>query len=252
MRFFPVGQGDATLVTLADDARILIDAGRDGRTAELLYGALPFFDRRIDVLIISHADTDHIGGAVEVLEKFPTGLILFNGRPETEPGWLEILEKAKEKGIPVLPVSGGDSLRYGDASLKVLWPEGPRNDVETLEDNDASLVLMLEAENVRALFTGDIGFGPENAMTGGDRVRADVLKVSHHGSPNASGYYFIEAVRPSVSVVSVGENRYGHPSERVLDRLSRAGSQVYRTDADGEVHIRARNGVVEVLSCGSE
>lgn len=250
MRFLPVGQGDSALVTTSDGTRILIDAGRDAIASRALYNELPFFDRRLDLIIFSHADTDHIGGALAVIDKFPPGAIIYNGKPGTEAAWLDIEETARERGIPLVAVAAGDTIREGNTVLRVIWPRTTEG--IALEDNDASLVIALEAEGMRALFTGDIGFASENAMTGKGLARADVLKVSHHGSPNASGYYFIEAIHPSVSVVSVGENRYGHPAVRVLERLRHAGSAVYRTDTDGEVHIRAKNGVIEVLSQGTE
>ena len=104
--------------------------------------------------------------------------------------------------------------------------------------NEASLVVMLEAGKSRALFTGDIGFSTENVLLEkGYNLKADALKVGHHGSKNSSGENFIAAVQPMVSIIGVGKNRYGHPTPRVLETLGLAGSKVYRTDSDGTIKI---------------
>lgn len=251
IRFLPVGQGDAALITYGR-LRVLVDAGPRALTAALVREHLPFFDRHIDLLILTHADTDHIGGAEVVLEKFPVRAIVYNGMPEEELAWLDLRAVAEKKGVPVIAFSRGDRIVYEGAVLEGLWPRKEHTASigreMALEDNDASLVFAFEAEGVRALFTGDIGFAAENELIAAGFERADVLKVSHHGSPNASGLYFVEAVRPSISVVSVGENRYGHPAPRVMTRLAQAGSSVYRTDTDGEVRLRITDGFVEVLS----
>jgi len=239
--FLDVGQGDGQLIVLAPDSglpvKIIIDGGRDRKVLNALDGALGRSNNKyVDVVILTHPDLDHFGGLVEVLRSYDVGLFISNGLSAESAAFGALQEWLARKNIPAVALMEGDVIKYRGSVFSVISPD--KELLAAAESNEASLVIMLEASGSRVLFTGDIGFPAENALLKkGYDLRADVLKVSHHGSPNSSGENFIAAVRPKVSVIGVGQNRYGHPAPRVLEVLRLAGSLVHRTDLDGTVKI---------------
>jgi len=152
----------------------------------------------------------------------------------------------EEKQIPIILVEAGSKIIYRENLLEVLSP-----DQELLVDkeiNESSVILKLESQGIKALFTGDAGFLTENYLTTSQVVNldVDVLKVAHHGSKYSSGANFLAATTPLISVIEVGKNNYGHPTEATLNRLKSIGSAVYRTDENGTVRLVVRDGKIAV------
>ncbi|MBT9175437.1 MAG: ComE operon protein 3 [candidate division WS2 bacterium] len=238
-----VGQGDSQLVILASEdgrsaIKILIDGGRDKTVLTALDKALGNLNNKyLDLVIATHTDLDHIGGLIEVARRYDIGMFISNGREGTSEAYNVLKETLAERAIPAIALLEGDVIRYGDNTLTVLSPDKAL--VKSKSVNEASLVMMLQSENTKTLFVGDIGFSTENMLLKKkEDLTADILKVGHHGSKNSSGENFIAAVRPTVSVIGVGKkNRYGHPAPRVLETLLLADSRVYRTDEDGTIKI---------------
>jgi competence protein ComEC len=234
-----VGQGDAILIEGPHGNRILVDGGPTaGAINEALGRNLPFDDRRIDLVALTHAQTDHLGGLPEVIEQYDVGAVLNTPRTGDSllyDSWLVKLERA---GLPVTIADRGQRIDLGDgASLDVLAPDEEDALLSTYDLNEASLVLRLTMGEVSFVLTGDLDEdGEEALLRSGADLSATVLKIGHHGSRSSTSPAFLAAVDPLVDVLSVGEaNRFGHPTDDVLQRLE--GDLVLRTDVDGDVRI---------------
>ncbi len=233
--FLDVGQGDSELVRLPGGVDILIDGGQaDERAVREIERILPFFDRYIDLVIMTHAEADHFGGLIDVLARYTVGAFLWNGVRGTAASLVDLEEKLAEHEVRVAELVAGDRIRYKEATFHVVWPDASR--AERLTGNDASLVITAHIGGVKALFTGDIGSAVEYKVYE-TLYKVDVLKVAHHGSKYSSSPEFLERVASRIAVIEVGENGYGHPAPETLKRLTDAGARTYRTDRDGTIVI---------------
>ena len=242
--FLDVGQGDSSLVVLPEGAKVLIDGGPDKSVLFPLSEALPKTDRYIDLVVLSHAQLDHFGGLYDVIERYKIGAFVTTGREGESEAWNDFLKLLEKKNIQVVLLGAGDSIAYKENRFSVMSPN--KDFLNNEEINESSLVLLLESENSKSLFTGDIGFETENFLIDTYDMDIDVLKVPHHGSRFSSGINFLREATPAVSVIGVGNNRFGHPTEAALSRLAAIGSSIYRTDKDGTVHLEINNGIIGV------
>lgn len=247
--FLDVGQGDAILIRLPYDQEIyLIDTGGTIRLNkeewqrkkhEFSVGndiLIPYLQKegikKIDKLIVTHGDADHIGAAQELLSNITVKEVVF-GRKEQE----AILEKAVkkqalEKEVKISEVGEGESWRVNEAEFFVLAPTGKER-----SENNASIVLWAKLGGITWLFTGDLEEEGEKGLVATyPDLRADVLKVAHHGSNTSSITPFLSAVQPNIAIISVGErNRYGHPHKEVIERFEKMGIEIWRTDKQGAI-----------------
>lgn len=249
--FLDVGQGDAILVTFRSGVRMLVDAGPDRGTLRELENIVPHGS--IDILLITHPQRDHYGGAKSIIERYAIGALLLNGRSEEgesdDPAhpWGALLAAARERNIPVVTVSAGDIIRRGDETAVVLNPDTVTAGSGDL--NDTSLVLRADIAGITTLLTGDIGEAVEGYLVAHKDVRADVLKVPHHGSKYSSTEHFLNSVRPHIAVVQSGAgNRFGHPAPEILERFLESGTPVFRTDTDGTIQVVRRGDEVHVFT----
>lgn len=255
-----VGQGDAVLVRFPNGRRMLVDAGGasvEGRDlgARVIGPTLRARGiRRLDYLVVTHADIDHIGGAATIVGEFRPAEV-WTGVPVAGDGaTARLREVADATGATWRQVVRGERLHMGAVRLDVLHPPAPEWERQRVR-NDDSVVLALRHGAVRVLLTGDIGaeVEPDVGQVGDDATGAPpavtVLKVAHHGSAGATSAAWLEATRPSIAIVSAGAaNPFGHPAAAVLARLRGIGAEVWRTDVDGEVRIRTDGRAVEVQS----
>jgi beta-lactamase superfamily II metal-dependent hydrolase len=249
--FLDVGQGDAELLVLPHNIKILTDAGPDKKIVTSLEKILAQGDRYIDLVIISHPQLDHFNGLNFLLDRYEVGAIITNGRSDS-PGvveWKILTDKIRSKNIPLLTMKGGDAIRYEDNKIDFLSPNADY--LQSAELNDTGIVEEIKTPKFKILFAADTGQNIENFLL--DRkydLRADVLKVSHHGSKYSSGDDFLRAVNPKVAVIEVGaRNRYGHPAQETLLRLaSSTHARIFRTDQDGTVKIFAEKGLLKVFT----
>lgn len=249
-----VGQGDSLFVVFPSSKTLLIDGGGafsgfPGR--EVFYGVDPGEEavspylwsrgfKKLDVVALTHAHQDHIGGLTAILENFRIGK-LWIGREVSSPALARLEELAREQKIPVEHEIHGKSFRWDEVEGEFLWPDIAPGEMVTAARNDDSLVLSLHYGNRALLLAGDAEKESERAIlaeNSADVLRSDVLKVGHHGSKNSTTPQLLAAVQPRVGIISAGEgNLYGHPSPELLERLTNAGVRILRTDRDGAVHV---------------
>ncbi|MCZ6917719.1 MAG: DNA internalization-related competence protein ComEC/Rec2 [Gemmatimonadetes bacterium] len=245
-----VGQGDAIAIRTPRGRWILVDAGpRFGRVDAGRQILLPFFKRhhvaRLDVAIISHGDADHLGGMPAVLAATEPALVVEPGQPLASDLYREYLGAVEAHAGRWQVGRAGDTLVVDSVVLALLHPSAVWM-ARTALANENSLIIHLRYRAFDALLTGDAGASAEGALV--PRLRQmEVLKVGHHGSAGSTTDALLDAVRPAVAVISVGRNRFGHPTPEVLDRLGRRGVPVYRTDRGGTVTIRTDGRYFEII-----
>lgn len=230
--FFDVGQGDAAMIRTPAGRTVMIDCGTDLSADDLVASLYAERIEEIDFLILTHAHEDHIGGAYALITHFDVKKILMGDYALDGVVGCKIVMAAD---CPIESVGTGYEILLGEgASITVL---APVHAGENGENND-SLVLLLTIGVRRFLFTGDLEKDGEAELTARDPtgLKADVLKVGHHGSDSSTGEEFLNAVQPSIAVISVGRgNSYGHPAFAVLNRLEAYGVTVVRTDQRGNI-----------------
>ncbi|MGI6368262.1 MAG: DNA internalization-related competence protein ComEC/Rec2 [Anaerolineae bacterium] len=237
--FLDVGQGDAILLRSGSGRTILIDGGPDPvRLASQLGQALPFWQRDIDLVLVTHEDTDHIGALAALASRYRIHQVVYAGlvdSNEASAAWQSALADAD---VQQVSLGAGTEIRLGQCLLRLLHPPLPLRDNEA-DSNARSMVLAVEQGTFRMLLMGDAPEPVEKALlASGQPLDAILLKVSHHGSSGASSQAFLEAVSPQLAVISVGDdNRYGHPNEAVLDRLRSVDATVLRTDQHGGIRV---------------
>jgi competence protein ComEC len=232
-----VGQGDAILIEAPSGTRVLVDGGPSGAlVTQALGAALPPSERRIDLMVLTHAQDDHVAGLVEVLERYDVRAVLWNGREGETGAFRAWAETVVRRELPVRIVGAGQVIDLGGGvRIEVLHPQPDH--LEGTEDdlNNNAIVLRVVHGAVSFLLTGDIEVDGEAVLlnTGHD-VSATVLKVAHHGSDGATTPAFLDAASPAFAVVSSGAgNPFGHPSPST--RLRLAGVPLLRTDLNGTV-----------------
>ncbi|MCR4406451.1 MAG: DNA internalization-related competence protein ComEC/Rec2 [Anaerolineae bacterium] len=235
--FFDVGQGDAIFIQTPQGRQVLIDGGPDPTTLTAALGRrLPFWDRSLDLVILTHPDTDHLTGLIPVLERYHVGRALDPAYPATSETYARWLELIAEKRIPALVARSGLRVELEPGLVcEVLHPTSDPDPED--KANNASAVTRWTWGQVTFLLPGDIEQEVEAALVdSGQPLEATVLKAPHHGSDTSSSAAFLQAVNPQLVVISVGaDNRFGHPSPEVLERL--AGWTVLRTDERGTIEI---------------
>ncbi len=246
-----VGQGDAIAIGTPRGRWILIDGGpRFGNRDAGEQVVVPFFRRRqadkLDLVIVSHGDADHLGGVPAVIDALRPGLVLEPGQALGSALYLEFLGSVDASGARWRPARAGDTIVVDSVTLAILHPASQWLNGR-LDPNENSLVVHLRYGAFDALFTGDIGWPAESALVG-LVAGVELLKVGHHGSAGSSTGPWLDALRPRVGVISVGENnRYGHPAREALRRLGEREIEIYRTDEGGTVTIRSNGHYFQVM-----
>lgn len=229
--FLDVGQGDAALLVM-NGKSVLIDGGREGCGHNEINGVMDYLDLyRIDIAIVSHLDTDHIAGIIELWQEERIDQIY-------APFWSDSSEMQELQAVyHTLPgqvslLKKGDCIEMDTICLRIIWPEHALDG-----GNEDSIVVLAECGQTNVLFTGDIGMETEKAILSALPESIDVLKVAHHGSRYSTGEEFLSNKKIGAAVISVGYNSYGHPSREVLSRLDDRNISCYRTDCGGCVKL---------------
>jgi len=251
MYFLDVGQGDAELAIFPHNVKVLTDAGPDQKILRALEGVLNETDRYIDIAIITHPQLDHYNGFNYLIDRYTIGAFIFNGRsaPPDSKEWSTLLEKIRTKNIPLITIRSGDKIKYGDINIDFLSPDPLY--IQSEELNDTSIVELIKTPQFKILLTGDIGMNIERFLVENrESLRANVLKIPHHGSKYSSSDEFLRAITPNVAIIEVGNrNRYGHPTKEALLRIaSSTHAQIFRTDYDGTVKVLEENNKLKVFT----
>lgn len=234
--FLDVGQGDASLIKLPNNKTILIDGGPDNLVLKRLGENLPFYRRKIDLIILSHPHDDHIIGLLEILNRYKVGAIIYVGKEDNPELLALFLTAAKNKKIKLINLKNEADINYSpNCSLHLLNP----GSLKVKKDDNNSIVARLDCDSVTALFSGDNNSTVEAALL---KTKYDwsakILKASHHGSKTANSEPFLRMINPSVIVIPVGvDNRFGHPNQEVLKRMKALKMDIKRTDETGTVKI---------------
>jgi competence protein ComEC len=253
-----VGQGDGILVESGRGGRMVVDGGPDpGRLLIALDERLPPWDRRIDILVLTHPHEDHVAGLAPLLARYRVGRVYEPGMIGPGPGYRAWNEQfAKSGGQLHGRLATGDRLALDDIRFQVLWPD-PGRVPERPPDggtgiNNVSIVLLGEVGGHRFLLAGDVEEGVDPELLERGLPQVDLLKVAHHGSRTASTRPFLEAVHPRVAIVSAGAgNPYGHPAPSTIERLHELAERTYRTDTDGTVEVAFDGAAVRVRTTGA-
>lgn len=237
--FADVGQGDGTIIRTPSHETIVVDGGKKNNFLQEVDDHVPITDRIIDLVVVTHADADHITGLVNLVASGRVLAVLMN-RDETvkTKTYARLLAAIENQHVPVIEAQAGQEFDYSGVHLKVLWPtvDGLAKAKTT---NERSVVVKVSYGTQDVLLTGDVpDIVEQKLLQQGDDVAAEILKVSHHGSGHSSTLEFLQAVRPEIATISVGaKNTYSHPTQRVLTDLRRVGSKVIRTDLAGDILV---------------
>jgi competence protein ComEC len=236
--YLSVGQGDSELVKTPFGQNILIDGGPDNSVLSQLGQNLAFWDRKIDLMILTHPHEDHVTGLIDVLKRYRVEKILYTGVAYDSPNYYAWLALVKNEKIPLLIIDHPETINLGaDCQLRILYPLASLAGQVPPDMNNSSIVAKLIYNKTNFLFMGDAGKEVETKILKSD-LSAQVLKVGHHGSDTATSQEFLDAVKPTIAIIEVGAgNKYGLPSERTINILQRNGVSIYRTDQYGTVKI---------------
>lgn len=244
---FDVGQGDSILVAAPRGVQVLIDGGPDASILSQLGKGLPWWDRTIELVVLTHPHSDHVTGIVEVLKRYKIQKVFITGVLHNTEEYHIFLSELERRSIETHTPIAGEEFELGEMQMTIFHPFEILEGKQFEEPNDTSIVLKVEYNGASFLFSGDAGLKVELQLIErfGDELDVDVLKVGHQGSADASSEEFIAAVSPRFAAISVGkDNQYGHPSARVIKRLLRNETQVVRTDEFGNLQFVVQDGQV--------
>jgi len=243
--FINVGQGDSTLIECPNGQNILIDGGKRNAGEKVVKYLKGRGIRKIDLLIATHPDADHVGGLPAVIENFKVEKFMDPGKPHTTSYYEDLLMLIRDKNIFYELGRQGNEYNFGEVQMRILSP--PDSLFES--PNDCSVVTEFQYGNIKFLLTGDAAKEAELWMLGKGRLsRCQILKAGHHGSSHSTGEYFLLPVKPEVAVISCGlDNAFGHPKREVLDRLDAVDCDFYRTDEWGTIRVEADRYIYKVF-----
>mgnify|MGYP004453575087 CR=1 FL=1 len=256
--FIDVGQGDSMLISTPKGKKILIDGGgsRDEESFNIGKQTLiPYLLNKgitkLDYILISHFDSDHATGVAQILGKIDVSSIILTRQLEENDIYRHILSIAKEKKIKLIYVKEGDVLKIGGIKISIIHPENKLMINNPMNNN--SIVCKVEYNSFSMLLTGDIEMEAEELILRKNiNLKADVLKVAHHGSKTSTTGEFLKAINPKVALIGVGKNNnFGHPSNEVIQRLKENGTRIYRTDENGEISITVnkKGRIIKIQRC---
>ncbi len=235
--FCDVGQGDGIYIRVKNKTDILVDAGRGNKILECLGDHMPFYDRDIELVLLTHADQDHIGGFVDITTHYVIDAVIVPHIPKDTKTYGEMLRVISEKDIPTHYLWQGDVVKLEQANMHIVWP--PRTVTKSAEDTNKTSYIALFSENsYDILLTGDAHAETiEELLPHFKNISIEVFKLPHHGASNGFSLESITALEPQLSIISVGTNSYNHPSPEVIETLDNGGWLYQRTDEKGDIVI---------------
>ncbi len=243
--FLDIGQGDAIYIKTPSGSELIIDGGPDQKLLSEVGKVTSFFDRTLDMIIVTNPDKDHYAGFIDLLDRFKVDLLVEPGTISSTPTYHAFKTKVQEKGIAQKIIKRGDLITLDKEKqifLEVLFPD---RDASGMSTNDGSLVMKLAYGETCIMLQGDSPSGVEEYIVNvlKDDVSCQILKTGHHGSRTSSSDAYVKAVTPEFAIVSLGkDNRYGHPHKEVLETLENRDIKILRTDLEGTITF-VSNGV---------
>lgn len=231
-----IGQGDALYIESPTGIQVLVDAGPGSAVLQALPTVMPALDRSLDAVVATHPDADHIGGFVDLLPRYDIGAYIEPGIIKDTATAKKVLAEVAEQKIPRVVARRGMTMDLGGgAILEVLYPDRDVTYIGSDKANEGAIVMRLNYGATCALLMSDVGAGVEGNLISLTNPNCDILKVGHHGSRFSSSDAFVKEVSPSVAIISVGKNSYGHPTPQALGVLKKYGAEILRTDQSGTV-----------------
>jgi competence protein ComEC len=236
-----IGQGDALFIESPSGVQVLFDGGPSKKILGVLPKVMPFYDRKIDAIIITNPDADHIAGFLDILKNYKVNLVVEPGTWNDSKTYKNLEAEIKRQNIPDILARKGMKIDLGGGVvIDILFPD---QDVSSWTTNDGSIVARLSYGKNSVMLTGDatkITEGIVLAENPAENLKSDILKVGHHGSKTSSSPEFVSAVSPTYAVISDGKNnKYGHPHQETLNTLSKFGAKIFRTDLLGTIIFKS-------------
>ena len=246
VNFINVGEGDCILIEAPNKINILIDGGGTPQSNFDVGNniVIPYLRRKgidtINLLVLTHPHLDHLEGLLPVIKEFKVDMVLDSGLISDLQEYKEFISTIQEKGIPYHQAKAGDNFIFSNnLEIFLLNPSYISDFYNDSDFNNASIVIKLFYKNADFLFTGDIEETTENKLLIWQNIlQSDILKVSHHGSATSTNSEFLDRVNPMIAAITVGKNNFGHPSQKVIERLEDKNIKIYRTDEDGTIIVR--------------
>lgn len=237
--FLDVGQGDSLLIQTPENKHILIDGGPRDNVSKEIGDTMFFFDRTIDLMVLTHPHADHVSGLISVLKNYDVKRVMATFVVYKSDVYANFLRAVKDEGAEIFVADSESDFDFGDVFVDTLYPFSKINGQTFKDANDSSIVMRIIYKDKSIFVGGDIGKSIEKKIVAKYKnLASDVLKVSHHGSKNSSSDVFLKAVSPKIAIISCGKNNsYDFPTDIVLDILKKYDVKIYRTDLDSKVEI---------------
>ncbi|MFH2105249.1 MAG: ComEC/Rec2 family competence protein [Parcubacteria group bacterium] len=239
IHFFDVGQGDAVYIRTPAKQDILIDGGPDNSVLAKLGQAMPFYDRQIELMILTHPHADHLDGLVDILQRYEVEQVLYAGVEYKSAAYDEWQKLIASKNISTKIAQSGQTVKLGEAKIDILFPDHDMKEKTIKNLNNSSVIGRLNFGQHSFLLTGDAEQEVEKSLLDqfpSDMLKSDVFKAGHHGSDTSNTKDFLATVKPEIAVISVGEdNKYKHPANSTLQTFDELGIKLFRTDQDGDI-----------------
>ena len=249
-----IGQGDSILVRLSTGENILIDGGPDEAVLRELADVLPLYERKIDVVILTHPHADHMNGLLDVLQHYEVSSVLVTGVYYHSSAYDEFIDQVVREKTAVYFARADTDYRLGTVALDMVYPlkllQGDRYE----NINNSSISFRLLSRDGIFYFSGDLEKeGEEELLKSGQDLRADIFKAGHHGSRTSSSEALLDAIQPKIALISCGiNNTFKHPHPETLKHLAERGIQFFRTDLDGRIEVIPAIGEFEVRTIKGE
>jgi len=234
-----VGQGDGLLILTPGGREVIIDSGPGSKISDCLSRYMPFWDRTIEMVVLTHPQQDHIEGQMAVFANYSVGTVVTTGIENDTQLYREWYKALVSERSKVYKPTAGDKIQIGAVVFDVLWPTAEKYSLWKLappsDVNQSAVILRLNYGGRCAYFTGDI---PKEILETVAKSPCAILKVAHHGSSTGTSRQILDQIRPAVAIISVGaNNRFGHPNKEVIDLLESAKSKILRTDKLGDIEV---------------
>ena len=239
LNFLDIGQGDSIFIKTPEHYQILIDGGPDDKVLKELNAVMPFYDKSIDLVVLTHPHADHLNGLLEVLKKYDVESILITGVEYENRKYKEILDITREKNMNIYIAEKNQDLRLGTTTLDVIYPFKALISQNFENVNNSSIGMIVSYGDKKILLTGDLEMEGEKELLKYSDLKSDIFKAGHHGSKTSSSPALLKKVDPEIVVIQSGKgNKFNHPNEETLQNLADLGiNNIRRNDLEGRIEF---------------